>query len=178
MKNCIHKTSIYTVILSVALIGSATVSRTSHAGFLNDAVGGAVLGGLVGGRRGARTGAIIGGITGVASESKRRRREQDQQRAYYNRQQAEIQQAQQERFQMERARNQTLEQQAAAANPQGKIIKQTQSALTLMGFDVGIADGQLNQKTIDAIRTYQNSYKLLATGQPSEELLAHMRDNL
>ena len=79
---------------------------------------------------------------------------------------------------MERDRNRALEQQAAVNSPQGKIIKQTQSALTLMGFDVGVADGQLDQATIDAIRAYQNSYKLLATGQPSEELLAHMRDNL
>ena len=70
------------------------------------------------------------------------------------------------------------EQAAAANSPQGKIVKQSQSALTLLGFDVGPADGQLNQATIDAIRSYQSSYKLLATGQPSEELVAHMRENL
>ena len=103
---------------------------------------------------------------------------QQQQQAQYNHQQAELQQAQQERLQAERARNQALEQQAAADSPQNKIVKQTQSALTLLGFDVGVADGQLNQLTIEAIRAYQNSYNLLATGQPSEELLAHMRDNL
>jgi hypothetical protein len=178
MKNSTHKTAIYTVIISLALMGSATAPQTARAGFLNNAIGGAVLGGLVGGRRGARTGAIIGGIAGAATESSHRRKAKQQQQAYYNRQQAELQQAQQERFQMERARNRALEQQAAVNSPQGKIIKQTQSALTLMGFDVGVADGQLDQATIDAIRAYQNSYKLLATGQPSEELLAHMRDNL
>jgi len=79
---------------------------------------------------------------------------------------------------MERDRNQAQQPQAAASSPQGMLVRQTQSALTLMGFDIGAADGQLNQQTVDAIRAYQNSYKLLATGQPSEELLAHMRENL
>jgi peptidoglycan hydrolase-like protein with peptidoglycan-binding domain len=31
----------------------------------------------------------------------------------------------------------------------------------LLGFDVGVADGQMNQVTIDAIRAYQDSYKNL-----------------
>ena len=178
MKNFVPETAFFTLFLSLTLAGSTALPQVAQAGFLNDVIGGAVLGGLVGGRRGARTGAIIGGIAGAAKESSHRRKAQEQQQAYYNRQQAELQQAQQERFQKERARNQALEQQAATNSPQGKIVKQAQSALTLMGFDVGVADGQLNQVTMDAIRAYQTSYKLLATGQPSEELLAHMRENL
>jgi hypothetical protein len=178
MQNIIPKLAFHSLLLSLALTGATTVPRIAQAGLLDGAVGGAVLGSLVGGRRGARTGAIIGGIGGAVSESSNRRRAQEYQQAHYERQQAELRQAQQERFEIERARSQAIEQQAAANSPQGKMIKQTQSALTLMGFDVGAADGQLNQATVDAIRSYQVSHKLLATGQPSEELLAHMRDNL
>jgi peptidoglycan hydrolase-like protein with peptidoglycan-binding domain len=79
---------------------------------------------------------------------------------------------------MERDRHRALERKAVANSPQGKLVRQTQSALTLMGFDIGLADGQLNKETVDAIRAYQNSYKLLATGQPSDELLTHMKKNL
>jgi hypothetical protein len=178
MQNLMRKLAFYSLLLGLALTGSTAVPRTAQAGLLDGAIGGAVLGSLVGGRRGARTGAVIGGIGGAVTESSARRRAQEQQQAYYDRQQEKQQQAQQDRLRMERERNRAFEQQAAADSPQGKMIKQTQSALTLMGFDVGAANGQLNQATIDAIRAYQLSYKLLATGQPSEELLAHMRNNL
>jgi len=178
MQNITRKLAIHTLLLGLVLTGSTVVPRTAEAGLFDGAIGGAVLGSLVGGRKGARTGAIIGGIGGAVSESNYRRNAQREQQAYYEQQQAELRQAQQQRLEMERARSQAIEQQAAANGPQGKMIKQVQSALTLMGFDVGAPDGQLNQATVDAIRSYQNSYNLLATGQPSEELLAHMRDNL
>jgi uncharacterized protein YcfJ len=178
MQNTIRKSALYALILGLTVVGPTAAPQVVQAGLLDGAIGGAVLGSLVGGRKGARTGAIIGGIGGAVGESSNRRRMQEQQQDHYNRQQAEFQQAQQERFQMERAAIRANEQAAAANSPQGKIVKQSQSALTLLGFDVGPADGQLNQATIDAIRSYQSSYNLLATGQPSEELLAHMRENL
>lgn len=58
------------------------------------------------------------------------------------------------------------------------LVKRTQSALTLLGFDIANANGQLDESTVTAIRSYQQSFGLFATGNPSQELLDHMKRQL
>jgi len=51
----------------------------------------------------------------------------------------------------------------------------TQEALLDLGYDIGEIDGLIGSATRAAIRKFQQSQHLPVTGQPSEELLAHMQ---
>lgn len=155
----------------------------ARAGILGGAVGGAIIGGILGGDDGAEAGAIIGGIGGAAQMGARRREER-RRREYYERQQYERQQRmEEERLRLERERTEMMRQsqQPPAAVPQSGdavLVQQIQSALTLLGFNVGAADGRMTEATVEAIRAYQQSSGLLATGSASPELLEHMKQNL
>lgn len=54
-------------------------------------------------------------------------------------------------------------------------ISEIQTLLTRLGFDPGIADGRAGQQTTEAIRNYQRELGLPVNGQPSEDLLRHLR---
>ena len=113
--------------------------------------------------------------TDVAGQSRR----QDQ----YRRQEAERRrQLEEERLRLERERNELLrqqqQQQSAPQSADASLVKRTQSALTLLGFDIANVNGQLDESTATAIRSYQQSFGLLATGSPSQELLDHMKGQL
>jgi len=61
---------------------------------------------------------------------------------------------------------------AAATNAE---VSEIQTLLTRLGFDPGIADGRAGQQTTEAIRNYQRELGLPVNGQPSEDLLRHLR---
>lgn len=50
-------------------------------------------------------------------------------------------------------------------------VQELQKALRDLGYDVGTADGKLNRRTVEAIRTYQAQLGLAADGRPSRSLL-------
>lgn len=54
-------------------------------------------------------------------------------------------------------------------------VKEIQVLLGRLGFDPGPADGTVGEKTRDAIRSYQKELSLPVDGEPSPELLAHLR---
>ena len=53
-------------------------------------------------------------------------------------------------------------------------IKAVQRELSTRGYDVGAADGKLNDKTRAAISAYQGHEGLPVTGQASDDLLRHI----
>jgi len=65
---------------------------------------------------------------------------------------------------------------AASATGEGSDqIRRIQAMLTSLGFAPGPADGTLTPTTRDAIREYQRALGLDITGEPSEQLAAHLR---
>ncbi|HXH04545.1 MAG TPA: peptidoglycan-binding domain-containing protein [Candidatus Competibacteraceae bacterium] len=58
----------------------------------------------------------------------------------------------------------------ASAQNTSDGLASLQRRLTLLGFDTGGADGQLGDKTREAIKAFQKKNKLKVTGQPSAEL--------
>lgn len=54
-------------------------------------------------------------------------------------------------------------------------VADIQQALRALGYDVGRPSGRLTDETRAAIRSYESDRGLLASGQPSAELLQHMR---
>lgn len=60
----------------------------------------------------------------------------------------------------------------ASGNPR---IRQIQTLLSALGFRPGPADGAMGKQTRDAIREYQRELGLDVDGEPSAELLAHLR---
>lgn len=56
-----------------------------------------------------------------------------------------------------------------------QTVRDLQAELNARGYDAGPVDGQMGRRTSDAIRSYQSKNGLLATGQPSEALLEHVR---
>lgn len=153
--------------------------EAARAGLFGGALRGAIVGGIIGGDDGAETGAIIGGIAGAAHAGARRRDERRRRDMYYQQEANRRRQVEEERLRLERERNDLMrQQQQQSPAPQSAntlLVKQTQSALTLLGFDVANANGELDESTATAIRSYQQSFGLLATGSPSQELLAHMK---
>ncbi len=65
-----------------------------------------------------------------------------------------------------------------APEPSSQQIADTQDALRALGYDVGRRSGRLTDATQAAIRRYESDHGLLASGQPSAELLRHMRRNV
>ena len=53
--------------------------------------------------------------------------------------------------------------------------KEIQTLLGRLGFDPGPADGTIGEKTRDAIRSYQKELSLPVDGEPSDDLLQHLR---
>ena len=55
------------------------------------------------------------------------------------------------------------------------MVKEIQILLTRLNFDPGPADGIPGERTVNAIREFQLAAGLDVDGQPTVELLAHMR---
>ncbi len=64
---------------------------------------------------------------------------------------------------------------AAPGDFSREVVKEIQTLLTRLNFDPGPADGIPGGRTVDAIREFQRAAGLLVDGQPTVELLAHMR---
>ena len=60
----------------------------------------------------------------------------------------------------------------ATENPPG--IQLAQASLKVLGYDPGPVDGQMGQKTADALRAYQKACGLPSDGVLSAELLCHL----
>jgi hypothetical protein len=170
-------------IVTAALIALVFIAiEPADAGLFGGALRGAVIGGIIGGDDGAEAGAIIGGIAGASQASARRREAKRRQDQYYRQEAERRRQVEEERLQLERERTALLRQQQQQASvvqgADASLVKRTQSALTLLGFDVANVNGQLDESTTTAIRAYQQSFGLLATGGPSQELLDHMKQQL
>ena len=151
---------------------------------LGGALGGALIGGLAGGKKGAGAGAAIGGLVGYAhgsSKEQERKRRAQEQRARYERERLELerQRLEEERYYRERqAQQQAARQQqkpAQAGSAQMNLVIELQRSLTVLGYNPGGIDGRMGPATVSAIQAYQQDQSLLTTGQPSEALLAHMR---
>lgn len=56
------------------------------------------------------------------------------------------------------------------------LVKEIQARLILLGYNAGEIDGIYGTKTEHGIRAYQADYHLLTDGQPSPELLEHMKN--
>lgn len=54
-------------------------------------------------------------------------------------------------------------------------IRQIQNLLSTLGFQPGVADGAPGPQTRKAIREYQNMLGLPADGEPTADLLAHIK---
>ena len=65
-----------------------------------------------------------------------------------------------------------------APEPPSQQIADIQDALRALGYEVGRSSGRLSDETRAAIRSYESDHGLLASGQPSAELLEHMRRNI
>ena len=57
-------------------------------------------------------------------------------------------------------------------------VAEIQDALHALGYDVGHRPGRLTDETRAAIRSYESDHGLLASGQPSAELLRHLRRSI
>lgn len=57
------------------------------------------------------------------------------------------------------------------ASPRHGLIRQVQERLQAAGFNPGAIDGAMGRQTRDALRWFQNTKGLLATGEPDEKTL-------
>ena len=64
---------------------------------------------------------------------------------------------------------------SAPGDSSREVVKEIQILLTRLNFDPGPADGIPGGRTVDAIREFQLAAGLEVDGQPTVELLAHMR---
>lgn len=161
------------LICCLAIVLTAVITQSAHAGLLGAGLGGALKGAIVGdlvdGRKGAKIGAIIGGLIG-ASEAASRNKRQKQQQAEAERRRAAW--AAQEQAEQALIR----EQQTAASAADRTLMVETQKSLIRLGFspgDIGTESPALR----DAVKEYQGSKGLLETGKLSQELLTHMLRN-
>ena len=58
------------------------------------------------------------------------------------------------------------------------MIREIQASLMKLGYDPGIADGVMGQKTLSAIRQYQQDADLPIDGNPSLSLLESLKSHL
>lgn len=65
-----------------------------------------------------------------------------------------------------------------AQPPSQQLVSDTQEALQALGYRVGRVSGRLTDDTRSAIRNYQSAHGLRVSGEPSHELLRHMRGRL
>lgn len=66
---------------------------------------------------------------------------------------------------------------ASSADASTQLVIDVQTELRRAGYAVPEVDGKLDAETQAAIRTYQADHGLLTTGQPTEQLVAHIRQN-
>src|SRR5215468_4387817 len=59
----------------------------------------------------------------------------------------------------------------SSASPRRDVIRQAQERLQAAGFNPGAIDGALGPQTRDALRWFQNSKGIRATGEPDEVTL-------
>lgn len=62
------------------------------------------------------------------------------------------------------------------AERSSQLVADIQEALRGSGYSTGQASGQLDDQTRAAIRSYESDHGLLMSGEPSAELLRHMRE--
>ncbi len=127
------------------------------------AIGGAIIGGIAKGRKGVLPGVAIGGAIGVIGgaieqEHARKRRYRRARRARQRRPYRNARVAPHENY-----------------APPSDLVADIQQSLITLGYDPGPIDGVMGPRTVAAIKEYQNNYGLLITGQPSQPLLDHMR---
>jgi len=64
---------------------------------------------------------------------------------------------------------------APPEKPSQQAVARIQRTLNELGYDAGPVDGRMGGKTRSAIRDYQADHDLAVTGQPSQDLLEHLR---
>ncbi len=179
------------VLLAVAAswtLSLFTVTPPAEGRVLRGAVRGAIVGRAIGGKKGARAGAVVGGVAGAARsaaareahhQAQRQQEAWEQQRLEAERLQLEQQrlEVEQERLRFEQQRPVAPPSSAAPALAGAELIREIQRSLIVLRYQPGAVDGVLSPSTASAIRAYQTATGLLATGQPSAELLAHLRQN-
>jgi hypothetical protein len=60
--------------------------------------------------------------------------------------------------------------------PQTELVKDVQAYLSALGYKPGPIDGKLGRKTKAAIKAFQKDEGLTIDGEPSDELLGHLRN--
>lgn len=58
-----------------------------------------------------------------------------------------------------------------------ELLAEIQQGLNNLGYNAGVVDGKMGNRTRQAIINYQNDYRLSADGEPSMALLDHVRAN-
>ena len=171
--------------LAVAAAGfSASAAAQNNyltGGLLGGALGAAV-GGAVGGGKGAGIGAAAGigaGLLGshLATEGERKEeaRRDAYQQGYQQGQQQGAQQGQQQQYQAYQQQPPQAPQAFQQPGPSAQLVRDVQSELSALGYDVGAIDGQLGARTINAVQSYQYNNNLLVDGQVTQPLLDHVR---
>jgi len=72
----------------------------------------------------------------------------------------------------------TTQQKTAAMQLNRKQIREMQNLLNQNGYNTGQADGIIGNQTRNALRQYQQSQGLTATGQPNRETLRSLAPNM
>ena len=62
-----------------------------------------------------------------------------------------------------------------SSDPSHDVVRQAQSYLALLGYDIGSMDGLFGERTAAAVRQFQQDMGISSTGLISEELLALLR---
>ncbi len=163
--------------LAVAAAGfSASAAAQNNyltGGLLGGALGAAV-GGAVGGGKGAGIGAAAGigaGLLGSHLATEGERKDEARRDAY----QQGYQQGQQQQYQAYQQQPPQAPQAYQQPGPNAQLVRDVQSELTALGYDVGAIDGQVGARTINAVQSYQYNNNLLVDGQVTQQLLDHVR---
>jgi uncharacterized protein YcfJ len=187
--NYVMKRKMITCIAGAALVlWSLAVPPAAVAGPVGGGIGGAILGGIigdiVGGRDGAAWGATIGagvGISKGAKKQERRRQAEAEQREWQRQRRMDEERMRYERDQAMREQRYTQRARyvepaqpvAPAGGGDTALVSEVQRSLIRLGYDPGRV-GVMSTQTTAAVKGYQQSHGLLATGQLSHELLRHM----
>lgn len=160
--------ALFALPLCAALTFTSTADKVKADPLSNGiggAIGGAIIGGAVKGKKGIGPGALIGFGVGVAAGAAA---EEDRRRRAAARRHYREQRAYQERAYVRRG---------PAPEPlyDSGLVYETQMELQRLGYNPGPADGVYGPNTADALATYEEDYALPVTGEPSPQLLAHMR---
>ena len=164
-------------VAAAGFSGSAAAQNNYLTGGLLGGALGAAVGGAVGGGKGAGIGAAAGigaGLLGSHLATEGERKEEARREAYQQGYQQGTQQGQQQyqAYQQQPPQAPQAYQQPA---PSAQLVRDVQSELTALGYDVGAIDGQLGARTINAVQSYQYNNNLLVDGQVTQQLLDHVR---